>query len=194
MSSRLLFLGAIAALGAASCGDVAAPRVVSCGDDPVEVLPNRDFDATTPAWVSTPATDMLLCGTGRITPYNGTLAGCLGSKDGVDQTLSIDVPLPEGAKTLTLSGQICIDTAETGTVETDVLSFDLYSGNALVSAIGKQTNLQGSAGCMFKKFTLTANASSDPENATLRIHATLDANNPTSFYLDALSLTVGCQQ
>lgn len=192
MSSRPLFLGAIAALGAASCGDVAAPRVVSCGTEPVNVLTNGDFDATTPAWTSEPAG--LLCGAPGITPYNGTLSGCLGGTDGLTNTLTISVPLPEGAETLTLTGQICIDTLETSAVETDTLAFDLLSGNAVISPLGKQTNLQGSKVCMFKPFTLTANTTSDPETATLRIRSTLDANNTTSFYLDALKLSVGCAQ
>jgi len=48
------------------------------------------------------------------------------------------------------------------------------------------------ANCQFGTFTLTAPTTSDPVTATLQIRSTLDANLPTSFYLDALSLTVGC--
>lgn len=197
MSWRELGFATIATI-ATACGDVAAtpdaaaPRSVTCAAQPVEVLPNGSFDTPSPPWVQDPVTPALLCGMPKITPFNGAQAGCLGGLDGTTQTLSQTVPLPAGAKTLTLSGQICIATAETAAVEHDVVQFDVMNGTSVVSALGKKTNQQGAANCQFAPFTLTAPASSDPVTVTLRIRSTLDANLPTSFYLDALSLTVGC--
>jgi len=184
MLRRSLFLGAIATI-APACGDVASQRDVKCGAQPVEVLPNGSFDNPTPPWIQEPVTPALLCGTPRITPFNGAQAGCLGGTDGTTQTLSQTIPLPAGAKTIKLSGQICIATVDT-------LQFDVVDGATTVASLGKRTNQQGVANCVFTAFELSAPASSDPVMATLRIRSTLDANMPTSFYLDALSLTVGC--
>jgi len=191
MSWRQLGLGVIATI-ATACGDVATPRDVTCGAQPVAVLPNGGFDLPTPPWVQDPVAPALLCGAPRITPVNPPSSACLGGIDGTTQTLTQSVPLPEGAKTLTLSGQICIDTAETAAVDHDILQFDVLDGANVVAALGKSTNQQGVAGCQFKPFTLTAPVTSDPVTATLRIRSTLDANMPTSFYIDGLSLTVGC--
>jgi hypothetical protein len=190
MSTRLV--AAALAVLAPACGDVAATRSVQCGAQPVEVLPNPSFDATTPAWIQDPVTTALICGAPRITPVDGALAACLGATDGTVQTLSQQVALPAGAKTARLSGQICIATAETMAVDHDTLQFDLLDGATVIAALGKQTNRQGAATCQFAAFELTAAVASDPVTATLRIRSTLDTAMPTSFYLDALSLTVGC--
>jgi hypothetical protein len=178
----------------AACGDVATNRDVKCGAQPVEVLPNGGFDATTPAWVQDPPTTALICGAPRITPFDGAQAGCLGGIDGKVQTLTQQVPLPDGAKSVKLSGQICIATAETAAVDHDILAFDLLDGTTTIAAIGQSTNREGVTDCQFAAFEKTATLTSDPVTATLRIRATLDANMPTSFYLDALSLTVNCTQ
>jgi hypothetical protein len=191
MSSRELVLAALATI-AASCGDVSSPRSVECGTQPVEVLPNRGFDDPTPPWVQEPVSPALLCGQPRITPKDGTQAGCLGGVDGTTQTLTQTVPLPEGASNLTLSGQICIATEETAALEHDVVQFDLLDSGNVIAAFGKKTNQQGVAKCDYVAFELTATTPSDPETATLRIRSTLDANLPTSFYVDSLSLKVGC--
>ncbi len=183
---------AVFAILLSACGQVAATRDVQCGTQPVEVLPNGSFDAATPAWMQDPATTALICGAPRITPFDGTQAACLGGTDGTVQTLTQQVPLPDGAKTVKLSGQICVATAETQAVDHDILEFDLVDGATTVAALGQVTNQQGSANCQFKAFQETAAVSSDPVTAALRIRSTLDANMPTSFYLDALSLTVSC--
>jgi hypothetical protein len=178
----------------AACGDVtvqtdAPPRDVACG---AQVLPNGSFDASTPPWVQEPVSPSLLCGSPRINPVDPPQAGCLGGVDGTTQTLSQTILLPAGVKTLTLSGQICIDTAETAKVDNDILQFDVVNGATMISAIGKQTNQQGAAGCQFTAFTLTAAATSDPVSATFRIRSSLNTMNPTSFYIDKLSLTAAC--
>ena len=192
MSWRELGFAAIATV-ASACGDVAAPpRDVQCGAQPVEVLPNGSFDMSAPPWVQEPVTPALLCGMPLITPYNGPQAGCLGGVDGTIQTLSQTIALPEGARTLTLKGQLCIATTETVRIDHDVLQFDVMDGANVVAALGKSTNQQGAADCQFAALQLTAPATSDPVTATLRIRSTLDANMPTSFYLDGLSLTAGC--
>jgi hypothetical protein len=191
MSSNGLALIAIATC-AAACGDVATPRDVQCGTQPIEVLPNGSFDDATPPWTQDPVTPALLCGAPRITPFNGTQGGCLGGVDGTTQTLTQTIPLPEGARTLSLSGEICIDTLETAKSDNDTIAFDVLDGATVISALGKTSNQQGAMGCQFKPFQLTAAASTDPVSATLRIRSTLDGSMTTSFYLDALSLTVGC--
>jgi hypothetical protein len=177
---------------ATACGDVAAPRDVQCGAQPVEVLPNGSFDLSTPPWIQEPVTPAILCGMPRITPFDGTQAGCLGGVDGTIQTLTQSIPLPAGARTLTLTGQICIATAETMRVDHDLLEIAVMDGDSVVAALGKPTNQQGTANCQFTPLQLTAPATSDPATATLRIRSTLDANMPTSFYIDGLSLKVGC--
>lgn len=192
MSWRELGFASIATV-AIACGDVAGPaRDVTCGAQPVEVLPNGSFDMSTPPWVQEPVSPALLCGMPRITPFNGPQAGCLGGVDGTTQTLTQTLPLPQGVKTLTLTGQICIATAETMKVDHDILQFDVMDGTSVVAALGKSTNQQGVANCQFTALSLTAAATSDPATATLRIRSTLDANMPTSFYIDGLSLTASC--
>lgn len=197
MSWRPLGFGAMITI-ATACGDVAVPpdaavpRDVKCGAQPVEVLPNGSFDMPAPPWVQDPVTPALLCGMPKITPFNGAQAGCLGGTDGTIQTLSQSVPLPQGAKTVKLTGQICVATAETAMVDHDTVQFDLLDGANVIAALGKSTNQQGVANCQFMPFELTAPATSDPVTATLRVRSTLDTNLPTSFYLDALSLTVSC--
>jgi len=191
MSGRELGFAVIATV-ATACGDVAAPRDVQCGAQPVEVLPNGSFDLSTPPWVQAPVTPAILCGMPRIMPFDGTQAGCLGGVDGTIQTLTQSIPLPAGARTLTLTGQICIATAETMRVDHDILEIDVMDGDSVVAALGKPTNQQGAANCQFTPLQLTAAATSDPVAATLRIRSTLDASMPTSFYIDGLSLKVGC--
>ena len=193
MSSRELAAAALV-LVLSACGDVAARRDVECAAQPVNVLPNGSFDAPTPAWGQDPVTTPLICGAPRITPFDGAQSGCLGGTDGTVRTLTQNVPLPAGARSIKLTGQICIDTAETMPVEHDVLQLDLMDGDTPVAVLGKQTNLQGAAGCQFKPFELVAAATSDPPIATLRIRSTLDTDAPTSFYLDALQLAVSCSQ
>ncbi|HEX3762968.1 MAG TPA: hypothetical protein VHW23_29935 [Kofleriaceae bacterium] len=192
MSSREIVVVALA-LAVPACGDVASPRSVACGAQPVEVLPNGGFEAATPAWMQDPPTVALICGTGRITPFEGARAACLGGTDGMTDTLSQQVPLPDGGKTVTLSGQICIDTAETQPVDHDTLELDLVDGATVVAPLGKYTNQQGTTPCQFMVFHQTGTLTSDPVMATLRIRSTLDTGMPTSFYLDALSLTISCQ-
>ena len=197
MSWRELGFCTIAAI-ATACGDVAAtadaaaPRGVQCGAQPVEVLPNGGFDMPTPPWVQDPVTPAILCGAPRITPASAPSAACLGGVDGTTQTLTQTVPLPLGARTLTLTGQICIATAETAAVDHDLAQFDVMDGTSVVAALGKRTNQQGVAACQFTAFTLTAPVASDPVTATLRIRSTLDTSMPTSFYVDSLSLKVSC--
>ncbi len=193
MPSRALTVAALA-VAIPACGDVATQRDVSCGAQPVQVLPNGSFDAATPAWMQDPVTTALICGPPKITPVDGAQAGCLGGTDGTVETLSQQLPLPDGAKSVTLSGQICIDTAETQAVDHDILQLDLLDGATVIAALGKMTNQQGASPCQFKAFTLTAALTGDPVTATLRIRSTLDTSMPTSFYLDALSLTVSCTQ
>jgi len=196
MAWRQLVLGTVATT-ATACGNVAVsndapPRDVKCGPQPIEVLPNGSFDASTPPWVQEPVTPALLCGMPRITPFDPPQAGCLGGVDGTTQTLSQTIKLPAGVKTLTLSGQICIDTAETAKVDSDILQFDVVNGATTVSTLGMKTNQQGMSPCVFTAFTLSAPASSDPVSATFRIRSTLNTMNPTSFYIDKLSLTAAC--
>lgn len=193
MSSRALTVAALA-VALPACGDVATKRDVACGAQPIEVLPNGSFDAVAPAWMQEPVTVALICGSSRITPIDGTQAACLGGTDGTVETLSQQVPLPDGARSVALSGQICIDTAETQAADHDVLQFDLVDTGTAIAALGKMTNQQGATPCQFKPFMLTAALTGDPATATLRIRSTLDTGMPTSFYLDALKLTVSCTQ
>jgi hypothetical protein len=193
MPSRALTVAALA-VALPACGDVAAPRAVACGAQPVQVLPNGSFDAVAPAWAQEPVTMALICNSSRITPVDGSQAACLGGTDGTVQTLSQQVPLPDGARSVTLAGQICIDTAETQAVDHDTLQLDLADTGTVIATLGKMTNQQGTAPCQFKPFLLTAALTADPVTATLRIRSTLDTGMPTSFYLDALTLTVSCTQ
>lgn len=187
MSSRIM----LAALTLAACGKVSDPPEDTCGTN---VLPNGNFDSPTPPWVQMPTTPALLCGTGTINPDSAPSAACLGNTDGTMQTLSQTIALPGDASSATLTGKICITTADTAAMDKDVLSFDLLDGAAVISALGKKSNRDGVAACEFSAFELTAPITSAPETATLRIRSTLDANMPTTFFVDTLALTVGCSQ
>jgi hypothetical protein len=191
MSTRPLASLAVLASLAAGCGNASVPRDVTCGAAPVEVLPNGNFDGA-PAWVEDPTTPALLCGQPTIMPASSPSAACLGSIDGTTQTLTQEVPLPEGAQSVTLSGRICIATADTSLVEHDILQFDLLENGNVIAALGKKTNRDGATDCQFASFELTGTTSSDAATATLRLRSTLDSDLTTTFYLDDLSLKVGC--
>jgi len=195
MSLRKL-VWAVTAAFATACGSVPAQRDVACGTSSVQVLPNGSFELATPAWVQDPATPSALCGTDIITPVEGTKVACLGGADGKVVTLSQEVPLPDGAKKATLSGQICITTQEpTDAPENDVLQVQLLDGTTVLATLGQFSNQQGSAECIFMAFSpLTAALSSDPVTATLQLRSSLNALNTTSFFIDALNLDVSCTQ
>lgn len=174
------------------CGSVeeSDDRPVKCNGAPVDVLTNGNFDAAEPAWRQDPPN--LLCGAPRITPNTGAAAACLGGMDGMTNTVSREIALPAGASSARLLGQVCITTQETDAVDHDTVQFDLLDGVAPIAAFGKRTNQQGTAACDFASFVLEAALTGDPETATLRIQSTLDAQNPTSFFVDSLVLTVAC--
>jgi hypothetical protein len=200
MPSSAFVISMLASL-AAGCGSVASmsdagpARTVSC--DPtshtVGVLANGSFDAPTPPWIQDPVSSGLLCGAPRITPFDGATAGCLGGVDGMTATLSQTIPLPAGAIALTLNGQICIATAETAALDKDLLTFNVLDGDVAIAPLGLRSNQQGKVNCQFAPFTLQVPLSSDPTTAILRIRSTLDANMPTSFYLEALTLSAACK-
>jgi hypothetical protein len=193
MTSREIAAAAIA-LATAACGSVEPHRDVECGAQPVEVLPNGSFDASTPVWAQEPAAPNMLCGQADgITPFDGALSGCLGRTDGTTRTLTQQVPLPEGGKSVVLSGQICITTQETQAVDHDVLTFDLLDGDTVVAALGQMTNQNGADMCQFTTFQKTGTLTGDPVTATLRLRSTLDTAMPTSFFMDALSVKISCQ-
>ena len=195
MSSRKLVVAA-AAVSITACGSVAAQRDVTCGATAVQVLPNGSFDLATPAWVQDPPTPTILCGTDLLTPVDGTKAACLGGTDGKIMTVTQDVPLPEGVKKATLSGQICITTQEPADApENDTLQIQLLDGTSVLATFGQFSNKQGSAQCVFMAFApLAVSLTSDPANATLQLRTTLNTLNPTSFFLDALKLDASCTQ
>lgn len=177
-----------------ACGNVEndGMRQVACNGGPVDVLPNGNFDASDPPWRQDPPN--LLCGQPLLTPDSGVAAGCLGGGgDGSIATLSRDILLPEGAISARLVGRICISTQETQPVDSDIVTFDILDGLGTISALGQRTNRQGTAACDFTSFTLDAPLARDPEMAIFRIQSTLDAGEPTSFFVDTLTLTVQCR-
>jgi hypothetical protein len=186
---RVLPLGLLA-LGCGSVEDT-EDRMVACTNGTVDVLENGNFDAADPPWRQDPPG--LLCGEPEITPDSGTVAACLGGVDGMVSSVSRDVFLPEGAASARLTGRICISTEEAAAAEADVLAFDLIDGVAAIGALGKRSNQQGTAACQFETFMLETQLSSDPFSATLRVQSTLNANLPTSFFVDSLALTVACE-
>jgi len=186
------------ALGAAACGNVenmtpdADVRPVACNGGPADVLANGNFDSPDPPWRSEPPN--LVCGQPLIMPDSGTAAGCLGGGgDGTTSTLSREIPLPAGAISAHLTGRICIATQEAQATDADIVSFDILDGVVSIGALGRRTNQQGTANCVFTNFTLDAPLARDPATATFRIQATLDVGDSTSFYVDTLKLTVACR-
>jgi hypothetical protein len=172
-----------------ACGSV--DRDVACEGGAVEVLDNADFDAAEPPWLQDPPG--LLCGAPTITPDSGTVAACMGQIDGITNTVSQEILLPEGAAGVRLTGRICIATAETEAADIDVVSFDILDGLAPIAQLGTFTNQDGAAACQFVDFSLQAAIADDPVSATFRIQSTLDPDRPTSFFVDSLTLEVDCQ-
>lgn len=191
---RPLFALGLLGLGAATgaCGDVAEARSVVCGAQPIAVLQNGGFDDPTPPWVQMPVTPALLCGAPTITPDQGALAACLGATDNAMQELSQTVALPAGATNATLRGRICIATAEVDAVDRDELTIELVDGGNVVATLGHWTNQQGAAACTFMNIDLSTALADDPATVTFRLRAALNATMPTSFYVDSLALTIGC--
>jgi len=198
MSSTKLVLGVVIAV-ASGCGgvdppaDATPPRDVVCGSSPIEVLPNGGFDDSSPLWTQDPVTPSFLCDMSVIMPASGTKAACLGNTDGTVRTLTQQIKLPAGAKSVTISGQRCISTQETATADNDVLSFELLDGSTVISSMLTLSNQQGVAACEFSSFTATKPVTADPIVATLRLRSTLDSARTTTFFIDSLSLKVSCQ-
>ena len=129
-----------------------------------------------------------------IPPPHGMWSGCLGVTSALVETMSQEVTLPAGLKTLTLSGSICIATDETDNLEHDLLSLDMLNGETVIARLGTLSNRDGANSCSFKPLVVNpAQLIGDPAEATLRLRATQDGPNlRTTFYFDDLKLTVGC--
>lgn len=198
MSPTKLVLGVIIAV-VPGCGgvdpptDAAPPRDVVCGSSPVEVLPNGGFDDASPLWTQDPVSPSFLCDSMTIPPAGGTKLACLGATDGTVRSLSQQVKLPAGAKSVTITGQRCIATEETATADNDTLSFELLDGETVISSILTLSNQQGVPSCSYSTFTATKPLTKDPVTATLRLRSMLDSERVTSFFIDSLSLKVSCQ-
>jgi hypothetical protein len=173
----------------AACGEV-VPDPCKGGSD---VLTNGGFEDSTTGWVSDPGHSWF-CPRSVISPPTGMWSGCLGTTGAATETLTQEVALPAGSQVLTLSGSICIDTAETDNLLHDVLSLDVLDGDNVIASLGTLSNRDGTRGCNFKSLqTTAAPLKSHPAMATLRLRATQDGPNMlTTFYFDDLKLTIGC--
>jgi len=173
----------------AACGQVISDPCQEAAD----VLMNGGFEDSTTAWVSDPGHSWF-CPKSVVPPPTGMWSGCLGTTGAATETLTQKVALPARSATLTLSGSICIDTMETDNLQHDVLSLDLLDGENVIASLGTLSNRDGTSGCRFKPLqTATAQLTSHPAMATLRLRATQDGPNMlTTFYFDDLKLTVGC--
>jgi len=172
-----------------------AHRRVRCDDAHGDDIgaPERQLRCATPAWSQDPpAPPSFLCGN-IIKPYDGTASACLGGVGRHYADAQPDHrPSRSARRSLTLNGQKCIATQETNPADIDVVAFDVVVGDVVIAPLGKLSNQQGTVMCQFGAFTLQSPLTNDPASATLRIRSTLDNNNTTSFYLDALTLTAGC--
>lgn len=171
-----------------ACGSVVANPPCRQGSD---VLPNGGFEDPARAWGADPGPTQL-CPKANDFPAHGTQSGCLGVNGASVETLSQKVTLPAGAKAVTLTGVVCIDTDEIDDLQHDVLSLDLLDGQTAIARLGMLSNRDGGSTCDFMPLQEIALLTSDPGSATLRLQTTQDGGKPTTFYLDDLSLTVDC--
>jgi len=164
----------------------------SCQDGR-DVLRNGGFEDSTSAWISD-SMHSFVCSKTVIPPPDGSTTGCLGTTGALVETMSQEVALPAGTKTVTLTGLICIDTDETDNLEHELLSLDILDGENVIARLGTLSNRDGTHGCHFKPLLVTkAQLTGDLTAVTLRLRATQDGSSLlTSFYLDDLKLTVGC--
>lgn len=191
-STLVVVLGFAAACGSVSDNNPPPDRM--CTGQPINVLENGAFDAPEPAWRQDPPD--LLCGQPLITPASPASAACLGrGGPNAINTLTRDVPLPEGANSARLTGKICISTSEApGAPENDVVTFEFLDGLAPFVTFGKRSNVGATDACDFVDFTLETPLDRDPEIATFRIQSKLGAGDPpTSFFIDSLELFVACR-
>lgn len=159
------------------------------------MLQNGGFEDQARGWTSEQVPSdrphSWFCAKSIIRPIDGMYTGCVGLTDNTEQTLSQGVAMPAGT-TVTLTGKICIATAEVvPTVAFDVLTLEVRDGQTVIASLGEFTNRDGSTTCDFASFSRVAALTSAPAAATLRISAKLDAMKTTTFYLDDLSLCVG---
>lgn len=188
MTPKLVPVLCLLAFHPAACGRVVSDPPCKDGFD---VLPNGGFEDPTLRWAEAPGPTQLCPKSGGF-PANGTQSGCLGVNGASIETLSQTVALPAGAKTVTLTGVICIDTDETDDLQHDVLSLDLLDGDTVIAQLGARSNRDGANGCTFQPLHEMAPLASVPEVATLRLRATEDGASATTFYLDDLKLATGC--
>lgn len=186
--SKLTPVLCLFAFPAAACGQVVSNP--SCREG-VDVLPNGGFEDPTHTWAAVPGPTQL-CPASKGFPAHDTQSGCLGVNGASVETLSQDVVLPAGARTVTLAGVICIDTDETDDLEHDVVALDLLDGDSVIASLGTLSNRDGAHGCNFEPLHKTAPLTRVPDVATLRLQAKQSGSNVTTFYFDDLRLTVGC--
>ena len=188
--SKLTPVLCLLAFDQTGCGDVILDP--PCQDG-LDVLHDGGFEDAMHAWVSDPG-HQYFCPRSVIAPPTGLWSGCLGTTGASVETLSQEVSLPAGTTSITVSGSICIDTAETDNVQHDVLSLDLLDGENVVASLGKLSDRDGARGCRFKPLQIgQAPLTSAPVTARLRLRATQDGPNMlTTFYFDDLKLTLGC--
>ena|SRR5215510_708655 len=188
MMSKLVPVLCLFAFHAAACGQVVSDPLCRQGTN---VLPNGGFEDPMHKWAAVPGPTQL-CLASRGFAAHDTQSGCLGVNGAPVETLSQDVVLPAEARTVTLTGVICIDTDETDNLEHDSVALDLLDGDNVIASLGTFSNRDGTHGCNFQPLHKTAPLTSASVAAMLRLRATQNGPNVTTFYFDDLSLTVGC--
>ncbi|MGH0032884.1 MAG: hypothetical protein ACQGVC_24090 [Myxococcota bacterium] len=165
-------------------GALGAPEAASA------LLSNPDFELGPTGWVAMPADLILDVGGGLpVTPYDGSFSAWLGGDPDANDVLSQLVSVPADMVLESLELQHWIATTETGSIPFDTLAVRLETpGGALLETLASWSNVDETTG--WAAISLPIVGDYTGESVRLVFDSSNDAVFPTSFYLDALNLTL----
>lgn len=165
-------------------GVVGAPRAAPA------ILSNPSFELGPTGWSATSSGLILNVSGGLpVTPYDGSWAAWLGGDANTQDVLSQDVFIPGDMRLVSLQLQLWIETAETSAVEYDSLLVTLEEpGGEILETLADWSNVDATTGWTATSLPIAG----DYTGQTVRLvfDADNDISSPTSFYLDALTLTI----
>jgi hypothetical protein len=152
------------------------------------VIVNPGFESGATGWFDSGG---IISNDSRITPHSGSRFAWLGGYDNANDLLYQDIVIPASAQSATLQFWYSITTMETSTTSAfDQVAMDIVNpvSGATLTSLGADSNLNATSGWVQSRaFDLTAYKGS---TVRLRIHATTDLSNTTSFFFDDFSLTI----
>jgi hypothetical protein len=157
---------------------------------PTDLLVNGDFDLGAVSWTLGGTSPRIVDGaTAMLTPDSGEFVAELGRSNSDLEWLRETVDVPPWTAELRIDGKECIATIETAADPVDTCQVLLLRNGEVLESLRDRSNLDGAAACTWAPFEAVATMPYAGQTITLELIATTDATNPTTCYLDTLTLT-----